>query len=116
MPNSSSLGRLAPAVEPPDDAAIDRIRAAMHHEPRRRHRRRLLAAPVLLAVAVPVLFVTLTRGGGNTPAFAAEAIRVAEASPRLLVEGDGWKVTRADEWQPGQGEMSFSNGTSELEL
>ncbi len=112
MPNSSSLGRLAPAVEPLDDAAVDRIRATMRHErtPRRR-RRRLLAAPVLLAVAIPVLFVALTRGGGNDPAFAAEAIRVAESSPRLLVDADGWKVSRADQWQPGQGEMTFSNGT-----
>ena len=117
MPNSSSLGRLAPAVEPLDAAAVDRIRATMRHErtPRRR-RRRLLAAPVLLAVAIPVLFVALTRGGGNDPAFAAEAIRVAESSPRLLVDADGWKVSRAEQWQPGQGEMTFSNGRSELEL
>ena len=94
MPNSSSLGRLAPAVEPLDDAAVDRIRATMRHE-----RTPVAAAagcwprPVLLAVAIPVLFVALTRGGGNDPAFAAEAIRVAEASPRLLVDADGWKVS-----------------------
>jgi hypothetical protein len=116
MPNSSSLGRLAPAVDPLDDAAVDRIRASMRHERPRRLRRRLLAAPVLLAVAIPVLFVALTRGGGNDPAFAAEAIRVAETSPRLLVEADGWKVTRADQWQPGQGEMTFANGSAQLEL
>ena len=116
MPNSSSLGRLAPAVEPLDDAAVDRIRASMRHERPRRRRRRLLAAPVLMAVAIPVLFVALTRGGGNDPAFAAEAIRVAESSPRLLVDGDGWKVTRADQWQPGQGEMTFANGSAQLEL
>jgi hypothetical protein len=116
MPNLSTLGRLAPAVEPLADDALDRLRAGLHHDRPRRRRRRLLAAPALLAVAIPVLFFALGSGGGNSPAFAAEAIRVAEAAPRLLVGGGGWTVTRADEWQPGRGEMTFSSGDAQLEL
>ena len=38
--------------------------------------------------------------------FAEAAIRAAESSPRLLVEG--WEVTRVDEWSAGRGEMTFA--------
>jgi hypothetical protein len=114
MPNSSFLGHLAPPVEPLDAVAIDRIRGGMHRAGSPRRRRRLLAAPALLVVALPVLVFALGSGGGNEPAFAAEAIRVAESAPRLLL--DGWNITRADEWQPGRGEMTFSDGNAQFEL
>ncbi len=71
----------------------------------------LLATPV--AVGAAVLAVVLTQlGGGQT--FAAAAVRAAEASPRLLV--DGWKVTRVDEWDAGTGEMTFAGDGRQLEL
>jgi len=53
------------------------------------------------------------RGG---VAFAAEWIRIAEKNPRLLVTAPGWEVTRADERERDYGEMTFSDGTAELEL
>ena len=58
---------------------------------RRRPQRALLLAPVAAAVA---LAIALTQTGG--PSFAAELVRAAEASPRLLM--NGWNVTRVDEW------------------
>ena len=41
-------------------------------------------------------------------------MRVAESVPRLLV-GD-WKVTRADEFDVGQGEMDFTDGARTVQL
>ena len=43
-------------------------------------------------------------------------MRAAQASPRLLVDADGWKVTRVDEWAEGTGEMTFGNGQRQLEV
>ncbi len=48
--------------------------------------------------------------GGSRPEFAAAAIRVAEANPRLLVTAPGWKIVRADEFEPDSGELTFSDG------
>jgi hypothetical protein len=82
----------------------------------RRGGRRLLAAPVIAGVAIAaVLFLTQT-GGDDEPAWAAEVVRAAEASPRLLLEADGWKVTRVDEWAEGTGEMTFDNGRQQFEV
>jgi hypothetical protein len=54
--------------------------------------------------------------GTGRPAFAAAAIRVAEANPRLLVTAPGWKVVRADEFEPDSGELTFSDGSHRFEV
>jgi len=46
--------------------------------------------------------------------FAEAAVKAAEASPRVLI--DGWQVTRVDEWQAGTGEMTFEREGRTLEL
>lgn len=80
-------------------------------------RGRLIAAVSVAAAVVAVtLFGIESLGGDDRPAFAAEAIKVAEANPRLLVTEPGWLVTRADEFTTDQGEMIFSDGQNDLEL
>jgi len=54
--------------------------------------------------------------GGGQPQFAAAAIRVAEANPRLLVTEPGWRIVRADEFEPDSGELTFSDGSHEFEV
>jgi hypothetical protein len=115
------LRRLAPPVEPADPDVVDRAHARMTERRRRRPLwrrggRRLPAAPVVAGAAIAlVLFLTQT-GGNDQPAWAAEVVRAAEASPRLLVDADGWRVTRVDEWAEGTGEMTFGNGQRQLEV
>ena len=56
-------------------------------------------------------------GAGNgRPEFAAAAIRVAEANPRLLVTAPGWTIIRADEFEPDSGELEFSDGSHRFEV
>lgn len=40
----------------------------------------------------------------------------AGGAPLLLVTEEGWRVTRADQYDAGTGEMTFKNGSQELEL
>jgi len=107
VPDLETLRRLAPPVEPATPDVLTRARVKMR--PRRRRRPALLLAPIAAACA---LLIALTQTGG--PSFAAELVRAAEASPRLLM--DGWSVTRVDEWSAGQGEMTFTSGERTLAL
>jgi hypothetical protein len=43
-------------------------------------------------------------------------VKIAEGAPRFLVSRNGWEVIRADEFSGKIGEMTFSDGTHELEL
>lgn len=115
MPDLDTITRLAPPVEPLDAPARARIHSRLGGT-RRIHRRvRLLVAPALAMAALPiVVFALATRGSDR--AWAAEALRVAEAAPRLLVSGDGWRVAGADEWTAQDGEMTFRSGSTELLL
>lgn len=73
-----------------------------------------LAAAVLLAVLA--LGAMLGGDGSGRPQFAAAAIRVAEANPRLLVTAPGWEVVRADEFESDYGELLFSDGARRFEV
>jgi hypothetical protein len=55
-------------------------------------------------------------GDGAPPAWGAELVRVAEASPRILVGADGWTLTRADEFRVGEGETTFGRGEDRVDL
>jgi hypothetical protein len=75
--------------------------------------KRLLAAAAAIAFVIAG-FVTLERlGGDDHSAWAADAFAVAESAPRLLVTADHWEVTRADEFQAGHGELTFSGPGAE---
>ena len=83
---------------------------------RKRHLGRRVAAIAAAAALVAVAIVVLPKGENGTSAWAAEALAVAEESPRLLVDLPGWKVVRADEFTVDYGEMSFSDGKLTLRL
>jgi hypothetical protein len=75
------------------------------------------AALACAGIAAAIAFLGgSTVGPGDHPAFAAAAVEVAEANPRLLVDAPGWSVTRADEFEPDQGSMEFSGGEHKLTL
>jgi hypothetical protein len=85
--------------------------------PRRRRRLPAVAVAVAVVVAVGVLGgVRLSGAGSGGAAWAAGAVRVAEGAPRLLIAEPGWRVTRADEFTPQEGEMTFADGTASAEL
>jgi len=68
------------------------------------------------AIAALVLIGGGSVGGGGGPAFAAAAIEVAEANPRLLVTRPGWNVTDAGEFEAGAGEVSFGDGAHRFDV
>jgi hypothetical protein len=120
VPDLDVLRRLAPPVDPASAETRARARARLERvqtgRARRRPRRlRLAAAPAVLGVGCALALVVTQLGGDRSPAFAAAAVRAAESSPRLLV--DGWKVTRADEVKVGEGELTATAADGrELEL
>lgn len=73
---------------------------------------------VVAAMLAAVLVVSGWPGGptGGRTEFAAAAIRVAKANPRLLVTAPGWKIIRADAFQPDSGELTFSDGSHRFEV
>lgn len=84
--------------------------------PRRRTRPLLLTGGLALAIAAALLFTGAFAGGGSHPPYAEAAVAVAEANPRLLVTAPGWRVTDAGEFEPRQGETTFSVGRRTLSL
>ncbi len=72
-----------------------------------------LACAVLVALGI---LLAGAPGGGGQPAFAAAAIKVAEANPRLLVTEPGWKVIDAGDFEADEGEMTFSDGGHRLSI
>jgi hypothetical protein len=85
--------------------------AVRERAPRAPRRRWLVAA---LAVAALAAFGLVTQTGGDAgrsgTAWAAPLVRLAESSPLLLLDEPGWVVTRADETDPVEGEMTFTRG------
>ncbi|WP_112248871.1 hypothetical protein [Kribbella monticola] len=87
--------------------------------PNRRRRVSLIAAAAAaVAVAVAVTGALFPRGNPAAPpsAFAAEAVAVAEANQRLLIDDPAWKLTAIDEIKPESGMTRFTNGKLEIEL
>ena len=81
---------------------------------RRPARRRVLAGFALAVLAVIASVSIAGRdGGGSGTAWAAPLVRLAEASPLLLLDQPGWKVSRADEYGDGEGEMTFTRGAGD---
>jgi hypothetical protein len=118
------------AALPLNEAEDDLCRALLVHEPvpaaaastsapprARRSRRRLT---VRVALAVLVLFagsmgvLSLGRSGDESggTVWAAALVRLAEASPLVLLDAPGWQVVYADEQSAHEGELHFSRGSS----
>ena len=125
LARSVALGRVPSQPVPAGDRAAlrpggDRRRGAVGRGGGRERRRRATLGLGLAAVAaVAALFVIggwPGGAGGGRPEFAAAAIRVAEENPRLLVTAPGWKIVRADEFEPDSGELTFSDGGRRLDV
>jgi hypothetical protein len=89
--------------------------------PRRLRVRGWSIAGLTATAAVAVLAVTLIGGGdelgtSSERAWAAPALRVANAVPRLLLGEEGWTVIRADEFRIDDGEMTFAKDGRTLDL
>jgi hypothetical protein len=105
------------------DAILANPRAADARQPvRRRFAGRRWPVAGLGVTGAAITLVLLLAGGdggiGPTPqrAWAAPALKVANAVPRLLIGLPGWSVTRADEFRVDDGEMTFSDGTRSFDL
>jgi hypothetical protein len=111
MTRAVALGRTPSQPVPVGD------RVALERGVPRRHRRAALGlAVVAVLAALLVAGGWLRGGGGGHPEFAAAAVRVAEANPRLLVTEPGWKITRADEFEVDSGELAFSDGSHRFDV
>jgi hypothetical protein len=85
--------------------------------PSRPRRGRQLAALAGAAAAIVVAIVLLLSGSSGQPGparvYAAELVRLAQASPLLLLEGPGWRVQNAHEERRREGiegSMEFVTG------
>jgi hypothetical protein len=112
LARAEALGRTPSQPVP----AGDRVAVEPSWTGRRQTRLGLGLAVVAVVAALLVVPGWLGLGGGGRPEFAAAAIRVAEASPRLLVTAPGWKVVRADELEPDSGELTFSDGSHRFDV
>jgi hypothetical protein len=83
---------------------------------RRRLPRRRLLAGVAFAVLAAFAVIALTDDdpGESGTAWAAPLVRLAESSPLLLIDDPQWRVSRADESDEVEGEMSFVRGAAPL--
>ncbi|HJQ44588.1 MAG TPA: hypothetical protein VJ831_15970 [Jatrophihabitantaceae bacterium] len=127
--DDQELDALLRASDPVDLDAVHRAVAstgaqALRHSisdatvrSRRRRLRRpaVLVAAAIVAAAVP-LALTFVSPSSNGRAYGAELVKFAENSPRLLVGADGWRVTRADEQDSHTGEMTFTSGSSQMDV
>jgi hypothetical protein len=74
--------------------------------PRRRRPHRLALAGGTAILAALVAAIVLLAGGTSehpSRAYGAELVRFAESSPRLLLEGPGWRVQDATEFRSREG-------------
>lgn len=82
--------------------------------------RTALGVGVSLACVGVIAAVILLTGGSAShperPAYAAAAVKVADANPRILVTAPGWKITSANQFEPTDGEIQFSDGDHKLDM
>jgi hypothetical protein len=86
----------------------------------RRPRLAAYAVAGVAALALALVGVSLHNGGGVQAgpdrAWAGQALRVAQAVPRLALDASGWKVARADEFTVQDGELLYTDGQQAVEL
>ena len=110
-----------PTTKGPDSALRDNRREDLlatvrrADRDRRRGRRPFVALIAAALAAVGVAFI-VSSGSRSDDAWAAALVRVAEESPRLMIAAPGWRVSRVDEFNGATGEMTFSNGSRQIEL
>jgi hypothetical protein len=85
-----------------------------------RHRGASLGLGGLACVAAIAALILLSGGSvdavrdGAHPTFAAAAVKVAEANPRLLVTAPGWSIVHARSFEVDRGELIYKNDEHRL--
>jgi len=77
-----------------------------------RHRRASLGLGGLACVVVVAALILLSGGSvrdGAHPSFAAAAVKVAEANPRLLVTAPGWSIVHARSFDVDTGGLTYKD-------
>jgi hypothetical protein len=77
-----------------------------------RHRGASLSLGGLACVAVIAALILLSGGSvrdGGHPTFAAAAVKVAEANPRLLITLPGWSIVHARSFEIDTGALTYKN-------
>ncbi len=74
-----------------------------------RHRSASLGLGFALVAAMAILFVLGggSVGDGGRPPYAAAAVKVAEANPRLLVTAPGWSIIHANSFEAEYGGLTY---------
>jgi hypothetical protein len=101
------------AEVPVSDPAVSDVASGAPRAPRRRRRlvpRLALAVIVVFAGLMGVLSLGKSGDEGGGTVWAAELVRLAEASPLVLLDAPGWQVVYADEESEQVGELHFSLG------
>ncbi len=81
-----------------------------------RHRGASLSLGGLVCVVVVAALILLSGGSvdsvrdGAHPTFAAAAVKVAKANPRLLVTAPGWSILHARSFEVDSGELIYGDG------
>src|SRR5439155_9530692 len=119
----NALRDAAPAANGPDPEFARQLRGELITNVSVVSTRRLgtrrglpLALPAMALVVLAVLVSGTLFGRGDGAAWGAAQVRVAQASPRLLVRELGRKVIRADQFDVGVGEMTCASGGLQLDL
>ena len=80
---------------------------------------RLVLGGIALACALAAAVALIGNGGGGggpATAFAQDAIRVAEANPRILIGEPGWGVESVDQFERQDGGITFARGDQRIGL
>jgi hypothetical protein len=110
---NDELCRALLAQEPAAGAPSDAPRMA--RAPRSRWRavpRVALAVLVVFAGSMAVLSLGRSADESGGTVWAAGLVRLAEASPLVLLDAPGWQVVYADEQSAQEGELHFSRGST----
>ncbi|TDD64493.1 hypothetical protein E1262_27995 [Jiangella aurantiaca] len=84
--------------------------------PRRNARRLVRLVGVAAAAAVGVTVLVSVQGDRDRVVWATEALEMADQTPRLLIDANGWRVEDADQIEPGEGTMMLTDGEHHLHL
>jgi hypothetical protein len=123
MQRAIAVGQSPSGPIPTGERAAHEHTAATHPADRgvfSRHRRASLSLGGLACVAMVAVLILLSGGSVNPvrdgahPAFAAAAVKVAEANPRLLITAPGWSIVHARSFEVDAGTLIYKDSGHRL--